>query len=72
MLVEEDGRTPMRTGDMAAFPKGEPNGHHLVNESDVDCAFLAFGRPPTGDCHYADIDLRWSGGQYRHKDGSGF
>lgn len=72
MLVEEDGRTLLRAGDMAAFPKGEPNGHHLINESDADCTFLAFGRPPTGDCHYADIDLRWSSGQYRHKDGSGF
>lgn len=71
-LVEEDGRTLLRAGDMAAFPKGEPNGHHLVNESGRDCAFLAFGRPPTGDCHYPDIDLLWSGGQYRHRDGSSY
>ena len=33
VLVEEDGRTPMVAGDMAAFPKGECNGHHLLNES---------------------------------------
>ncbi|PDH68297.1 MAG: transcriptional regulator [Sphingomonadaceae bacterium MED-G03] len=69
MLVEEGARTLLRAGDMAAFPKGEPDGHHLVNESDTDCAFVAFGRPPTGDCHYPDIDLLWSGGVYRHKDG---
>ncbi|MET0364601.1 MAG: cupin domain-containing protein [Sphingobium sp.] len=72
VLVEEGARTPMRPGDMAAFPKGEPNGHHLVNESAHDCVFVAFGRPPTGDCHYADIDLLWSGGAYRHKDGSSY
>ena len=69
MLVEEGARTLLRAGDMAAFPKGEPDGHHLVNEGDTDCAFVAFGRPPTGDCHYPDIDLLWSGGIYRHKDG---
>jgi uncharacterized cupin superfamily protein len=72
ILVEEGLRTPMAPGDMAAFPKGEPNGHHLVNESAVDCVFVAFGRSPTGDCHYTDIDLLWSGGAYRHKDGSSY
>ena len=72
VLVEDEGRTSMRAGDMAAFPKGEPNGHHLVNESEDDCAFLAFGRVPTGDAHYPDIDLRWSGGAYHRKDGSAF
>jgi hypothetical protein len=30
---------------------------------------MAFGRPPSGDCHYPDIDLLWSNGAYRHKDG---
>ncbi len=70
VLVEEDGRTPMQAGDMAAFPKGEPNGHHLLNESDADCVFLAFGRVPLGDAHYPDIDLHWSRGGFHHKDGS--
>jgi uncharacterized cupin superfamily protein len=70
ILVEEGGRTPLRAGDMAAFPKGEPDGHQLLNESDADCVFLAFGRMPAGDCHYPDIDLLWSGGRYCHKDGT--
>lgn len=72
ILVEEGERTAMRPGDMAAFAKGDPNGHHLRNESDTDCVFLAFGRPPAGDCHYPDIDMIWSGGRYTHKDGSAF
>ncbi|PHP17999.1 transcriptional regulator [Sphingobium sp. IP1] len=72
VLVEDGGRTPMVAGDMAAFPKGVANGHHLCNESDADCAFLAFGRPSVSDCHYPDIDLHLSGGVYRHKDGSVF
>lgn len=72
MLVDDGGRTPMRAGDMAVFPKGDPNGHHLINESGTDCVFLAFGRPPVGDAHYPDIDLKWSAGAFRRKDGSGF
>lgn len=72
VLVEEGLRSPMVAGDMAAFPKGAPNGHHLVNEGAADCVFVAFGRVPTGDCHYPDIDMQWTGGAYRRKDGSEF
>lgn len=72
MLVENDGRVPMRSGDMAIFAKGRPNGHHLVNESDSDCAFVAFGRPPAGPCHYSDIDMDYAAGAYRRKDGRPF
>ncbi|HAF43043.1 MAG TPA: cupin domain-containing protein [Sphingobium sp.] len=72
VLVEDDARTLLHPGDMAAFPKGEPNGHHLVNESGADCVLLAFGRPPSGDCHYSDVDMLWSGGAYRHRDGSSY
>ncbi len=72
VLVEEDGRVLLQAGDMAAFPKGHPDGHHLVNESEADCALLAFGRVPMGDAHYPDIDLRWTAGTYSHKDGRSF
>lgn len=72
VLVEDGGRIGMKSGDMAAFPKGDPDGHQLVNESDEDCEFLVFGRSPLGDAHYPDIDLKWSGGAYRRKDGSAF
>lgn len=72
MLVEEDSRVLLKAGDMTAFPKGRANGHHLVNESSGDCAFLAFGRVPSGAAHYPDIDLHWSGTAYSHKDGRPF
>jgi uncharacterized cupin superfamily protein len=73
VLVEDEGRTPMHPGDMAAFAKGIPNGHQLLNESEADCVYLAFGRPPAADCHYPDIDLHCFGGDlYRRKDGSDF
>ena len=72
VLVEEESRVVLKSGEMAAFPKGVANGHQLVNESDADCAFLAFGRVPTGAAHYPDIDMAWSGSAYGRKDGSGF
>ncbi len=57
VLVENDGRTLLRAGDLAAWPKGVPNGHHLINESNVPCRFLAIGKPALTDCHYPDIDM---------------
>ena len=72
VLIEDEGETVMRPGDIAAFPKGVPNGHHLVNRSDRDCVFVAIGKPPTADAHYPDIDLRYAGasGSFTHTDGT--
>ncbi len=33
VLVEDDGRTTLKAGDLAAWPKGTGIGHHLINES---------------------------------------
>lgn len=72
MLVEDRSRTLLRPGDIAVFLKGDANGHHLVNESEADCTFIAVGRKATGTAHYPDIDLVWNGreGRYERKDGS--
>jgi uncharacterized cupin superfamily protein len=74
ILIEDEGETMMRAGDCAAFPKGVPNGHHLINRGDSDCIFLAFGKPPGGACHYSDVDLSWDGhsGRFTHKDGTAY
>lgn len=72
VLVDDHGRVSMRAGDMAVFPKGDANGHHLVNESAADCVFVAFGRPASSDCHYPDIDMHLSKDGFRRKDGSRF
>ncbi|QPQ55475.1 cupin domain-containing protein [Allosphingosinicella flava] len=71
VLVEEGSETVLRPGDCAAFPKGAPNGHHLVNRTEADCTFVVAGSPDSGQCHYPDIDLLWdsAAGIYRHKDG---
>lgn len=72
MLVEDEGETPLRPGDCAAFPKGVPNGHHLVNRSDEPCVFIAVGRIAATDCHYPDADMHLDGASMRftRKDGT--
>ena len=70
VLVEDDGRTVLRPGDIVAWPKDVANGHHLVNESEAPCTFLVVGTDNGKDCHYPDIDLLAEGGtdRYLHKD----
>lgn len=71
VLVDDAGERPMRPGDIAAFPKGDGNGHCLRNDGAVDCVFVAIGRPPVGACHYPDIDLEFSAAaSYTHRDGA--
>lgn len=73
VLVDNSGETVMRSGDIAAFSKGDGNGHCLRNDSNADCVFVAIGRPPVGPCHYPDIDMHLPvGGTFIRKDGSGF
>ncbi len=66
VLVEAQDETLLRAGDIACFPAGNPNGHHLQNRSDAPCRFLAIGtdRPDDDECHYPDIDM--------HLDRTGF
>jgi uncharacterized cupin superfamily protein len=74
VLVDDNGRTPMRAGDVAVLLKGDRNAHHLINEQDEDCVFFAIGHAPLGGCHYPDVDLDIPDGKtgYRRKDGSRF
>lgn len=69
---ENGGETVLRAGDVAAWPKGVHNGHHLQNRSEADCAMLCIS---AGDSardwgEYPDIDLKFSGDAYLHKDGT--
>jgi uncharacterized cupin superfamily protein len=73
VLVEDDGRTVLRPGDLAAWPKGTGEGHHLCNESSEGCSFLAFGGGANTGGGYSDIDMLFTAdGRYVHKDGSPF
>ena len=71
VLIDEHGRHEMRAGEVATFPKGDGNGHMMVNESAATCVLLAIGRPQASKIHYSDIDLIWTpqDGQ-QHRDGT--
>jgi uncharacterized cupin superfamily protein len=71
VLIEDDCETIMRPGDVAAWPAGVQNGHHLVNRTDSDCVFIAIGtgeRSKGGS--YSDIDMTFGDDGYFHRDGT--
>ncbi|HEX2625188.1 MAG TPA: cupin domain-containing protein [Sphingomicrobium sp.] len=71
VLVEDDGETVLSPGDIAAWPKGIANGHHLINRSDEDCVFLVVGAGPNEGGGYSDIDMVFTpDGTYAHRDGT--
>jgi uncharacterized cupin superfamily protein len=72
VLVEDNGETVLRAGDVAAWPKGVRNGHHLQNRSADDCVFIAVSAGDSAADHgeYPDIDLIFAGRDYFHKDGT--
>ena len=72
MLVEDDGETVLRAGDVTAWPKGVRNAHHLQNRGREDCVFVAISAGDSANDHgeYPDIDLRFVGRDYFHKDGT--
>ena len=63
-------RTTLAPGDCVAFPKGEANGHHVVNRSTVDCTFLAMSGGADAGGEYSDIDMLFTAGGYTRKDGT--
>lgn len=73
-LIDDDGEHVLRAGECAAFPKGDRNGHHLVNRSDtvVRCLEVGSRKPDEDACDYPDVDLRIGPGRdagYMHKNG---
>jgi len=71
VLVEDEGETILRAGDFAAWPKGVRNGHHLINRSESDCAYLCVsaGDRDAGGA-YSDIDMIFTSAGYQHRDGT--
>lgn len=71
VLIEDDGETIMHPGDVAAWPAGVKNGHHLVNRTERDCVFIAIG---TGERSkggaYSDIDMTFGEDGYFRRDGT--
>jgi uncharacterized cupin superfamily protein len=71
VLAEDEGEVTLRPGDIAAFPKGTGNGHHLRNESDADCCFVVIGGGTRTGGGYSDIDMMFTAdNRYVRKDGT--
>src|SRR3954447_5301204 len=76
VLVTDAGRETVRSGTCIAFPAGTGDGHHFLNLTDEDAAFLVVGDRTSGDeVTYPDIDLELKAGPdgvkaFRHKDGT--
>ncbi|QIQ87850.1 cupin domain-containing protein [Erythrobacter sp.] len=72
VLVDDGGETPVRAGDVLAWPAGEANGHHLQNRSGEPFVYVAVS---AGDAArdrgvYPDIDMTFGPEGYFRKDGS--
>jgi len=58
-LVDDTGDTILHPGDVAAFPAGDENGHHLINRSGSTASFFVVGtHTPTETGWYSDHDLK--------------
>ena len=58
VLVEDDGETVLKPGDVATFKAGVANGHMIVNRSGADALFLEVGtRSPDEVSSYTDPDV---------------
>ena len=72
VLVEDEGETVLRPGDIACWAMAVRSGHHLQNRSDAKCSFVAVsaGDRAADSCDYPGIDLVLSDGRYLRRDGT--
>jgi uncharacterized cupin superfamily protein len=75
VLVTDAGEELLHPGDCAAFRRGDPDGHHLVNRSARPAKVLEVGNSdPLDRCVYSDIDMLAEPGAegYVHRDGAAY
>ncbi len=71
ILVEDHGETELGPGDIAVWPKGVANGHHLINRQSEPCSFVCVSAGKELGGAYSDIDMKWTlEGGFVHKDGT--
>ena len=73
VLIEDDGEVELVAGDIAAWPMGDRNGHHLVNRSSEPCSFICVSAGSDLGGGYSDIDMMFTpDSRYVRKDGSAY
>ena len=70
MLVEDDGRTSLRPGDCAAWPKGARTAITSSTKAMRDCVFVVVGGGKNTGGGYSDIDMVDRGRPLRPQDGT--
>ena len=71
VLIEDQGETELGPGDIAAWPMGVRNGHHLINRSSEPCSFVCVSAGSNKGGAYPDIDMMFTADdRYVHKDGT--
>ena len=76
VLVTDAGRETVRAGMCIGFPAGTGDGHHFLNLTEKDAAFIVVGdRTADDEVTYPDIDLKLKAGAdgvkgFRRKDGT--
>lgn len=77
LLIDDDGETQLRPGDITTHPANDGNGHHMKNQTEQDVKFLIIGTrsAETDHAHYPDIDLDLPANgtakrDYHRKDGT--
>ena len=62
--IDDDGAHPLAPGDAVCWRHGEPNAHHLRNDSAAPAIYLIVGSRVLGDvCHYPDTGERQVNGE---------
>ena len=57
-LITDGGEQALTAGQVAGFPAGTADGHHLVNKGTAPATYLEIGDRNAEDvCTYPDIDL---------------
>jgi uncharacterized cupin superfamily protein len=70
-MVTDAGSEPLEPGDCAGFPANGRNGHHFINESNVDALLLIVGSRHDADRGgYSDIDMQFL--PFRQSGGKGY
>jgi uncharacterized cupin superfamily protein len=72
-LITNAGEQVLRAGDCAAFRRGDPDGHHLVNNSGQAAKVLKIGDSDAQDRRvypYIDIIAEPAVEGYSHRDGA--
>jgi uncharacterized cupin superfamily protein len=73
-VIENDGAHTLQPGDVACWPAGVANAHHVLNQSTEPCTYLIVGTKVTNDvCHYPDLGktLHTTGDTWKMVDAAG-